>query len=181
MPVLSAEEFTELNNNKLRSGLAGIGAVMNRTVATSFDSNNSNAVETALQNGEYLGFLERDGRPVACGFGKEDALTTGKYQTIYIHSFAVDGEYRGQGLCQTIVNEFIKKFKKHILYLTVRTEEGNVNESAIRCYEKNGFTMLPEVYRDHYDGKNNAMVRFPTSGKKSRRTMSRQTRRKKKK
>ena len=176
MPVLSSQEFIELNNTKLRNGLAGVGAVMNRTVATSFNSNNSNAVETALQNGEYLGFLERDGGPVACGFGKADIATTGKYQTMYIHSFAVDGEYRGQGLCQKIVLEFIKKFKKHILYLTVRTEEGNVNESAIRCYEKNGFTMLPEVYRDHYDGKNNAMLRFPISVKKTRR----RTRRKKK-
>ena len=26
--------------------------------------------------------------------------------------------------------------------------------------------MLPQVYRDHYDGKNNAMIRIPTNSHK---------------
>ena len=43
----------------------------------------------------------------------------------------------------------------------------NVNQSAIKCYTNCGFIMLPDVYRNHYDGKNNAMIRVPTSVKKA--------------
>lgn len=179
MPVLSAKEFLEEEDNRVRSRLNRLTSDINETSSLSFGHTNiSNTVETAIQKGEYIGYLEMNGRVVAAGFGREDTTDKGPHKTMYIHTFSVNSEYRGQGLCQKIVLEFIKKFKKHILYLTVRTQEGNVNESAIRCYEKNGFTMLPEVYRNHYDGKNNAMVRFPISGKKSRR---RKTRRKKKK
>ena len=181
MPVLSAKEFSEEEDHRLRSGLNKLSSDINETSSRSFDHQIvSDNVGTAIQKGEYIGYLEMNGKVVASGFGKEDTSGEGPHKTMYIHTFSVNSEYRGQGLCQKIVLEFVKKFKKHILYLTVRTEEGNVNESAIRCYEKNGFTMLPEVYRDHYDGKNNAMVRFPTSGRQSRRTTSRQTRRKKK-
>ena len=179
MPVLSAKEFLENEDHRLRSGLNGLTSDINENSSRSFGhSVVSDNVGTAIQNGEYIGYLEMNGRVVAHGFGKEDTSGEGPHKTMYIHTFSVNSEYRGQGLCQKIVLEFIKKFKKHILYLTVRTEEGNVNESAIRCYEKNGFTMLPEVYRDHYDGKNSAMVRAPTSTNK---TTRRQTRRRKKK
>ena len=182
MPVLSSAEFLEEEDYRLRSGINRLTSGINETSSLSFGHTNiSNTVETAIQKGEYIGYLEMNGRVVAAGFGREDTTDKGPHKTMYIHTFSVNSEYRGQGLCQKIVLEFIKKFKKHILYLTVRTQEGNVNESAIRCYEKNGFIMLPEVYRDHYDGKNNAMVRFPTSGKKSRRIMSRPNRRKIKK
>jgi ribosomal protein S18 acetylase RimI-like enzyme len=182
MPILSSSEFSEEEDYRLRSGLNRLTSDINENSSRSFGhSVVSDNVGTAIQNGEYIGYLEMNGRVVAVGFGKEDTSGEGPHKTMYIHTFSVNSEYRGQGLCQKIVLEFIKKFKKHILYLTVRTQEGNINESAIGCYEKNGFTMLPEVYRDHYDGKNNAMVRFPTSGRNSRRTTSRQTRRKKKK
>jgi ribosomal protein S18 acetylase RimI-like enzyme len=181
MPVLSSAEFLEEEDYRLRSGINRLTSGINETSSLSFGhSAVSDNVGTAIQKGEYIGYLEMNGKVVAHGFGKEDTSGEGPHKTMYIHTFSVNSEYRGQGLCQKIVLEFVKKFKKHILYLTVRTEVGNVNESAIRCYEKNGFTMLPEVYRDHYDGKNNAMVRFPTSGRQSRRTTSRQTRRKKK-
>jgi len=177
MPVLSAKEFSEEEDKRIRSGINRLTSDINETSSRSFGHQMiSDTIGTAIQKGEYIGYLEMNGRVVAAGFGREDTTDKGTHKTMYIHTFSVNSEYRGQGLCQKIVLEFIKKFKKHILYLTVRTQEGNVNESAIRCYEKNGFTMLPEVYRDHYDGKNNAMVRFPISGKKSRRT-----RRKKKK
>ena len=181
MPVLSSAEFLEEEDYRLRSGINRLTLGINETSSLSFGhSAVSDTIETAIQKGEYIGYLEMNGRVVAHGFGKEDTSGEGPHKTMYIHTFSVNSEYRGQGLCQKIVLEFVKKFKKHILYLTVRTEVGNVNESAIRCYEKNGFTMLPEVYRDHYDGKNSAMVRFPTSVKRSRKQTSRQTRRKKK-
>ena len=178
MPILSAKEFLEEEDHRLRSSLNRLTSDINENSSRSFGHQIvSDNIGTAIQNGEYIGYLEMNGRVVAHGFGKEDTSGEGPHKTMYIHTFSVNSEYRGQGLCQKIVLEFVKKFKKHILYLTVRTEEGNVNESAIRCYEKNGFTMLPEVYRDHYDGKNSAMVRFPTSVKRSRK----QTRRRRKK
>ena len=62
----------------------------------------------------------------------------------------------------------------------MRTEIDNVNESAIKCYEKNGFIMLPSVYRDHYDGKNSAMVRMPVLNK-SRKTNKKSKKRSKRK
>ena len=105
-------------------------------------------------------------RVVASGFAQADAQvddknTKNKYKTMYLHTISVNPEYRGQGLCQKITSEFVKKFGKYILYLTVRTESGNENTSGIKCYEKQGFILLPEVYRDHYDGKNTAMIRVP--------------------
>ena len=85
-----------------------------------------------------------------------------------IHTFATAEEYRGRGLCKQLVNEFIRKFgKTHILYLLVRTEHDNVNHSALKCYTNCGFIMLPDVYRNHYDGKNTAMVRVPTPIRKA--------------
>tara|TARA_B110000495_G_C22951706_1_gene557342 strand:+ start:435 stop:971 length:537 start_codon:yes stop_codon:yes gene_type:complete len=169
MPVLSTDEFIELDNNNRRKGIESIVSVMNRIVSTSFGSSiEDDSVGTALRNGDNIGFLEKDGQIVACGFGGTD-VANGKYKKMYIHSFAVDRDYRQQGLCQEIVKEFIHMFgKKYILYLTVRTQEDNINHSAIRCYEKNGFIMLEQVYRDHSDGKNNAMIRLPTSVKRSR-------------
>jgi ribosomal protein S18 acetylase RimI-like enzyme len=93
---------------------------------------------------------------------------------MYIHTFSTDSNQRGKGYCEKLVKDFIKKFSKtHILYLTVRTENGNENLSAIRCYEKCGFIMLPSVYRDHYDGKNSCMIRIPNNtNKKSKKKKS---------
>lgn len=178
MVVFSAPEFKKLHNydilkyeiNTLSSQVFG-------------HSNLSDNVTMILNNGGYIGYLIMDDKVVACGFGVDDTTTVSKYKTMNIHSFGVHGEYRGRGLCQQIISEYIKKFgKKYILYLTVRTEPGNVNESAIRCYEKKGFIMLSEVYRDHYDGKNTAMIRLPNLSKNSIRTRrKRKTNRNKKK
>ena len=126
-------------------------------------------VEIAVSENAFIGYVQIENQIIAAGFGREDTTNhTSLYKTMYIHTFSTNPEYRGRGLCTQIVNEFIKKFgKTHLLYLTVRTESENVNEPAIRCYEKCGFIMLPDVYRNHYDGKNTAMVRVPTSVKKA--------------
>ena len=129
----------------------------------------SPTVETTISENGFISYIQIDNQIVASGFGKEDTYNpTSKYKTMYIHTFSTAKEYRGRGLCKHLVNEFIKKFgKTHILYLTVRTETNNVNESAIKCYTNCGFIMLPDVYRNHYDGKNNAMIRVPTSVRKA--------------
>ena len=68
--------------------------------------------------------------------------------------------------------------KKYVLYLTVRTAPGDENHGAIKCYKKCGFVMLPEVYRDHYDGRNNAMVLVPEqSAARNKRQRTRQKKR----
>lgn len=161
MVVYSANEFTSLPDfNDLKEEINLLSSqVFNHTSV-------SDNVGMTLNEDGYIGYLMLDDKIVACGFGKDDTSTPSKYKTMYIHTFGVHSDYRGRGLCQLIVKEFINKFgKNYILYLTVRTELGHVNENAIKCYEKSGFIMLPEVYRDHYDGKNNAMIRLPTNSK----------------
>ena len=127
---------------------------INKLISITFNYDTINPIIQIFDNNEYLGYLIKNNQIVSCGFGKEDIFNPKyKYKTIYIHTFATKENYKGKGLCTQLVNEFITKFgKTHIIYLTVRTESNNINESAIRCYEKCGFIMLPKVYRDHYDG-----------------------------
>jgi ribosomal protein S18 acetylase RimI-like enzyme len=168
MVVLSATELKNHENQRYIKGLNQITDQANRISSSSFGHTSvSPTVEAALQNGGFIGYLEMDGQVVAAGFAEDDTYNSEyKCRTILLHTFSTHEDYRGRGLCQKIVGEFIKKFGRNsILYLTVRTEVDNVNESAIKCYEKNGFIMLPAVYRDHYDGKNSAMVRMPTLNK----------------
>ena len=165
MVLLSAVNF-KLNdiNHKLTNQINQLTAnaflheVVDPTVETTISEKNG-----------FISYIQIDNQVVASGFGKEDTYNpTSKYKTMYIYTFATNKEYRGRGLCKQLVNEFIKKFgKTHILYLTVRTENNNVNQSAIKCYTNCGFIMLPDVYRNNYDGKNNAMIRVPTSVRKA--------------
>ena len=180
MVILSSEEFREQENNLIQMGTLGGERLINKinlqsTRGFGHMGNPSPTVETSLNNNEYICYLMINDRVAASGFGKIDDDQEGnKYKTMYLHSISVAEEFRGQGLCKQITDEFIKKFgKNHILYLTVRTESGNENTSGIKCYEKNGFIMLPQVYRDHYDGKNNAMIRLPTNSKNSIRSRRR--------
>ena len=142
---------------------------INQLSSSSFGHETINPiVEKSALNGSIIGYIVMDNIIVSSGFGQEDTYNNNyNYKTMYLNTFSTHENYRGQGLCTKLINEFVKKYgKTHVLYLTVRTEENNVNEPAIRCYEKNNFLLLPKVYRDHYDGKNNAMIRFPTFRKK---------------
>jgi ribosomal protein S18 acetylase RimI-like enzyme len=175
MVILSSEEFKAQENNRIQNGLERLINKINLQSTRGFGHDGMNpTVETSLNNNEYIGYLMINDRIAASGFGRLDDNQEGnKYKTMYLHSISVAEEFRGQGLCKQITDEFIKKFGNHILYLTVRTESGNENVSGIKCYEKNGFIMLPQVYRDHYDGKNNAMIRLPTNSKNSIRSRRR--------
>ena len=172
MVILSASEFREMDNDRMIDGIQGLTQELNLQSSRGFGHETaSNTVETSLNNDEYIGYLLINNRVAASGFSRLD--TNG---TMYIHSISVSAEFRGQGLCQKLTGEFIKKFGNHVLYLTVRTEPGRENISGIKCYEKSGFIMLSEVYRDHYDGKNNAMIRLPNNNNK--RTRKRKPRKK---
>lgn len=160
MVLLSSSEFINKINHK------NYTMQINNIISQSFMSNNDTAVENALQNNSFIAYHQVDNIIVSAGIGKEDPKTNNKYKTLYIHTFATLENYRGKGYCKKIVKQFLKKFgKTHIIYLTVRTEPGNFNESAIKCYSKCGFIMLPQVYRDHYDGKNSCMIRIPENNK----------------
>ena len=172
MVILSSDEFRNQENNRIQMGIERLTNKINLQSTRGFGHGGLNpVVESSLSKGEYIGYLMMNDRVAASGFGRiddQDIEKKGKYKTMYIHSISVSDEFRGQGLCKQITDEFVKKFgKNHILYLTVRTEAGKENTSGIKCYEKNGFIMLPEVYRDHYDGKNNAMIRLPSKRNKS--------------
>ena len=164
MVLLSAQNFKRNDINQVLTNQ------INQLTANAFlHQVISPTVETTISQNGFISYIQIDNQIIASGFGKEDTYnTTSKYKTMYIHTFSTAKEYRGRGLCKQLVNEFIKKFgKTHILYLTVRTETNDVNESAIKSYTNCGFIMLPDVYRNHYDGKNNAMIRVPTSVRKA--------------
>ena len=179
MVILSSEEF-KTQESQRQLGKQGLTQEINLQSSRAFGHTGtpSPTVETALSENSYISYLLVNDRVAASAFGKFDG-TDSKHKTMYIHSISVSVEFRGQGLCKQITDEFIKKFGNHILYLTVRTQAGNENISGIKCYEKNGFIMLNEVYRDHYDGKNNAMIRLPTHKRSS--NTKRKTKRHKKK
>lgn len=180
MVILSSEEFKTQESQRQYMGKQGLTQEINLQSSRAFGHTGtpSPTVETALSENSYISYLLVNDRVAASAFGKFDG-TDSKHKTMYIHSISVSVEFRGHGLCKQITDEFVKKFGNHILYLTVRTQEGNENISGIKCYEKNGFIMLNEVYRDHYDGKNNAMVRIPTHKRSS--NTKRKTKRHKKK
>ena len=192
MVILSSEEFKVQENNHIHMGLEGLKKKINLQSTKGFGNEGiTSKVETALNKNEYIGYLMIGDKVAASGFGEIDSQHNNldhvgvshscKYKTMYLHDISVSEEFRGQGLCKRITDEFIKNFgKNHILYLTVRTEAGNENISGIKCYEKNGFIILPQVYRDHYDGKNNAMIRIPTNHRKINSKKKRKKRKKKK-
>ena len=144
---------------------------LNRTASIAFghgeNYSNNNVANVALKGG-YVAYILVDGMKVASvGFGNPtnskmtDGTPIGEL-SYWLHTFGTLEEYRGQGFCTAIIKKFVQKTsRKYILYLTVRTAPGSENYGAIKCYTKRGFTMLPEVYRNHYDGKNSAMVRLP--------------------
>ena len=178
MVILSSEEFRAQENNRIQMGIERLTNKINLQSTRGFGHDGMYprpTVETSLNNNEYIGYLMIGDKVVASGFGRIDGQggEANKYKTMYLHDISVSEEFRGQGLCKRIIDEFVKKFGNHILYLTVRTEAGKENISGIKCYEKNGFIMLPQVYKDHYDGKNNAMIRLPTNSKNSIRSRRR--------
>ena len=129
--------------------------------------------DTTNKNGIVAYIMLNETKVVSVGFGNPTE------ESYWLHTFGTLEEYRGQGFCTEIIKKFVKKIgNKHVLYLTVRTEPGQENYGAIKCYKKNGFIMLPEVYRDHYDGRNNAMVLVPEqSAARNKRQRTRQKKR----
>jgi GNAT superfamily N-acetyltransferase len=139
-------------------------AFRDERMAAGLSGGESDVIESAAIKDSVIGYITTsDGKVVSLGIGVEDTYNqSSDIKTMNLHTFSTKEDYRGKGLCREVIKEFIHKYgHTHILYLTVRTEAGKVNESAIRSYEKEDFIMLPEVWRNHYDGKNNAMVRIP--------------------
>ena len=145
---------------------------------------NDNVADVASKGGYVAYILVNDTEVASVGFGNPtnskmtDGTPIGEL-SYWLHTFGTLEEYRGQGLCTAIIKKFVQKTgRRHVLYLTVRTEPGQENYGAIKCYKKNGFIMLPEVYRDHYDGRNNAMVLVPEqSAARNKRQRTRQKKR----
>jgi ribosomal protein S18 acetylase RimI-like enzyme len=170
MVVLSSKSFQKKDTN------SSLTQIINQITAESFMNQaiNTTVENTILKNG-HIGYIQVNDTIVSCGFGEEDTVkSNSKYKTMHLHTFSTDTNHRGNGYCEKLVKEFIKNFSKtHILYLSVRTENGNENLSAIRCYENCGFIMLPSVYRDHYDGKNSCMIRIPNNTSKKKKSSKR--------
>ena len=85
-----------------------------------------------------------------------------KNKVLYIHTIAVDKEYRGNRISEKLVKRLVKAYKKdYALYLHVRTtndSDNKPNYAAIKSYERCGFVIVNPVYVDRDDGPNNVMV-----------------------
>ena len=159
--------------------------IINQLTAESFGHSFINPVVERAMNefNSFIGFIKEDNIVVGAGFAKEDSHRDYKYKTMFLHSFSTRRDYQGRGICKQLVNEFVKKFgKSHLLYLQVRINPDNMNEGAIRCYERNDFLLIPQAINpSHGDGLNSFMVRIPTISrrKSKRRSKPNQSRRRK--
>jgi ribosomal protein S18 acetylase RimI-like enzyme len=88
----------------------------------------------------------------------------------HVHSIAISPEFRGRGLCKDLVKPLVKQFGDKPMYLNVRTTLGNPNVSAIKCYRRNGFEIVPTVNAERPDGPNSLMVRDGSRKKRSKRS-----------
>lgn len=88
----------------------------------------------------------------------------------HVHSIAISPEFQGRGLCKGIVKPLVKQFGDKPMYLNVRTTLGNPNVSAIKCYRRNGFEIVPTVNSERPDGPNSLMVRQGSRRKRSKRS-----------
>ena len=97
-----------------------------------------------------------------------DASSGGIPEMVNIHSISVDPAYRGKGFCKGLVREMTRSFVGKPIYLNVRISRDDPNVGGIRCYEANGFRVIPvpPVMRD--DGPNFYMVRDNPTRKKTR-------------
>ena len=95
----------------------------------------------------------------------------------HVHSIAISPELQGKGLCKDLVKPLVKTYGKTPMYLNVRTTRGNPNVSAIKCYERNGFEIVPTVNVERADGPNSLMVRV--GPKKRKQTRPKRKKRKK--
>jgi hypothetical protein len=100
-----------------------------------------------------------------------------------VHSVAISPEMQGKGYCKNIMGTLVKEYGSVPMYLNVRTTAGNANIGGIKCYERNGFHLIPCIAEIKDDGPNSVMIRDPATRKtrrtrKTRKTRSRRRKRK---
>lgn len=82
-----------------------------------------------------------------------------KNKVLYIHTIAVDKNYRGKRISEKLVKKLVKVYKKdNAIYLHVRTTDDNPNYAAIKSYERCGFVLVNSIYVERDDGPNNVMI-----------------------
>ena len=97
----------------------------------------------------------------------------------HVHSISISPDFQGRGLCKDLVKPLVKQFGDKPMYLNVRTTLGNPNVSAIKCYRRNGFEIVPTVNVKRPDGPNSLMVRHGSRHKRSKRSRRKSKRRRK--
>lgn len=108
---------------------------------------------------------------------------------LYVHTIAIDANHRGKGYCYHLVRNLItgkvrigstvKQLGKMPMYLHVCVNIENPNESAIKCYKKNGFKFVDMIYVERENGPNVVMMR-PKGIGKDKTKKSKKTKNKKK-
>ena len=84
---------------------------INQLSSSSFGHETINPiVEKSALNGSIIGYIVMDNIIVSSGFGQEDTYNNNyNYKTMYLNTFSTHENYRGQGLCTKLINEFVKK------------------------------------------------------------------------
>lgn len=173
MTTISVELLENLSDETKQS--------INRICNTSFNSELTRDYVAMVQKPEtYVSILRSDGIVGGVAFlDLEKANVDPKYaepEYYYVHSIAISQEFRGKGLCKELVKPLVKRFGQKPMYLHVRTTLGNPNVSAIKCYKKQGFKIVPCVNVDRQDGPNSLMIRIPRGHKTNRKTRGKRSR-----
>jgi GNAT superfamily N-acetyltransferase len=93
------------------------------------------------QNNVLLLVAEQDGEPIGCGFARIDAAQA-RYKharQAYLGLMYVEPRQRGRGVNQRILDELLAWCRAHGI-TELRLEVYTGNASAVRAYEKAGFS-----------------------------------------
>lgn len=77
------------------------------------------------------------------------------YETIDVINIVVDKDKRNQGIGNELLNYVLNVYKGNNYYIILEVDEKN--SSAIRLYEKNGFSVIDKRL-NYYKNGNNALI-----------------------
>ena len=151
---------------------------LNQIFETAFPSVTAGSDYVQMQNSEGVSVcVLRVGDQVeGAAFAEKKTMDTDPTlvspESYLIHSVAISSEMQGKGYCKEIMRALVKEFGDNPMYLNVRTTEGNPNKAGIKCYERNGFHLIPCIAEIKDDGPNSVMLRDPDNlkSKKTRKT-----------
>jgi L-amino acid N-acyltransferase YncA len=155
---------------------------MNQIFETAFPSVTAGTDYVGQQGGEGISVcvLRLEGQVEGAAFAVKKTMKTDPTlvspDSYLVHSVAISPEMQGKGHCKEIMGALVKEFGDNPMYLNVRTTEGDPNKAGIKCYERNGFQLIPCIAEIKDDGPNSVMIRDPDNLKDKKSRKSHKTR-----